>query len=321
MIDRAVDRETGDASGPTVAVTGGTGFVGSHLRVALRENPVVLLGRREPGLGENERWVRMDMAEQIPPGTLDGCEELCHLAYAVNEGGENVLYNQHLLDAVNAQPKIRRVILISTTSVYGASDARVVDEMIPCRPEGDYEKTKLACETVWREGLRRDCDLIVLRPSQVIGPGGKGLLNLIRDALHRPVVAAIKRSLLYHRPLHLVAVRNVVAAIRFCLNGPPKGARETYIVSDGRQSYAAVQDTVRSIVGRRPLPGFAMPRWTLPFLGALLRRRFIPEQKFSSRKLREAGFEDEVSLFDEVKRLVQSVEKAGDRNLMHNSSS
>lgn len=320
MTGKVSNHEVGDAAGPTIAVTGGTGFVGSHLRAALHESPVVLLGRKEPGLAENERWVRMDMAEPIPPGTLDGCDELCHLAYAADRGGENVLYNRRLLDVVNAQPNVRRVILVSTTSVYGASDARLIDERTPCRPEGEYERTKLACETVWREGLRRGCDLIVLRPSQVVGPGGKGLLTLIRDALHRPVVAAIKRSLLYHRPLHLVAVRNVVAAIRFCLNGPPKGARETYVVSDGRQSYAAVQDTVRSIVGRRPLPGFAMPRWTLPLLGALLRRRFVPEQSFSSRKLREAGFEDEVSLFDEVERLVRSVEKDGDRDLRHNSS-
>lgn len=318
MTGRVSNREFGSAGGSTVAVTGGTGFVGSHLRAALHENPVVLLGRKEPGIGGNERWLHMDLAGPIPPRVLDHCDELCHLAYAANEGGENVLYNQRLLEAVNAQPSIRRVILVSTASVYGASGASLIDEGTPCRPEGDYARTKLACEEVWREGLRQGCDLIVLRPTQVIGPGGKGLLTLIRDALHRPVVAAVRRSLLYHRPIHCVAVRNVVAAVRFCLARPSSRARETYVVSDDHQpesvSYAAMQDAVRTIAGRPPLPGFAAPRWTLPLLGALVRRTLDPEERFSSRKLHEAGFKDEVTLLDEVERLVQSVEKIGDQN-------
>jgi nucleoside-diphosphate-sugar epimerase len=309
--DEATHRGAEGSSGPTVAVTGGTGFVGSHLRAALHGTPVVLLGRREPGLMGNERWLRMDLAKPILPGGLDRTDVLCHLAYAMKDGRENVLHNRRLLDAVNANPNIRRVVLISSTSVYGASDAQLVDEESPCNPVGEYAETKLACETVWLEGLREDCGLTVLRPTEVVGPGGRGLLPLIRDALHRPVVAAVKRSLLYHRPLHYVAVSNVVAAVLFCLGRTRKAAREVYVVSDDHQpenrSYAVMQDAVRRIAGRRALPGVAMPRRVLPVLGKVTGRPLYPGQIFSSRRLHAAGFEDAAPLVEEVERLVRSV--------------
>jgi len=315
MRDGAVHCETSDAASFTVAVTGGTGFVGSHLRAALREAPLVLLGRGEPELLGNERWVRMDMAEPISGGGLDRVDALCHLAYAMQDGRRNVFYNRRLLDAVNVHPSVRRVVMVSSTSVYGASEVRLVDEESPCRPVGEYAETKLACEAVWREGLREDCELVVLRPTEVIGPGGRGLLTLIRDALNRPAVASIKRSLFYHRRLHYVAVSNVVAAILFCLRRPQGSPREVYVVSDDHQpensSYAVMQDAVRRIVGRRALPGVAVPRRALPVAGALTGKPLGREQIFFARKLRAAGFRDEVPLLEEVERLVRSVGGAG----------
>jgi nucleoside-diphosphate-sugar epimerase len=247
-----------------VLLTGGTGFVGGHLRAALRERPVTLLGREEPELQANEQWVYADLAEPVEPEKLSSGKVLYHLAYSMPDGCRNVAYNRRLLDAVNACPRIERVVLMSTTSVYGANGSPVVDEDSLCNPAGEYAETKLACEMVWRDGLREDCALTVLRSSEVIRPGGKGLRTLIRDALDRPLVGTIKRCALYHRPLHYVAVNNAAAAVLFCLQRRQGSARETFVVSDDHQPenecYAAMQDTVRTVSGQRPLPGAAMPR-------------------------------------------------------------
>ena len=157
---------------------------------------------------------------------------LCHLAYSRQAETENIVYNRHLLDAVNSCMDIEQVILLSSISVYGANASPVVDEESYCYPVGTYAQTKLACEVLWREGLRDSCKLTVLRPTEIIGVGGSGMRSLIRDALERPLIGAIKRSMLHYRSLHYIAVGNVVAAIIFCLRRVQASAQETFIISE-----------------------------------------------------------------------------------------
>lgn len=54
-----------------VLLTGGTGFVGNHLRSAMEE-PVVLLGRERPDLLPKERWLHVDLSEPVAPEKLAG---------------------------------------------------------------------------------------------------------------------------------------------------------------------------------------------------------------------------------------------------------
>jgi nucleoside-diphosphate-sugar epimerase len=255
----------------------------------------------------------LDLSEPVEPEILADGEVLCHLAYSLEARNANVEHNRHLLQAVNSRPNIRRVVLLSSTSVYGVITEPVVDEETPCNPVGKYATSKLACEMLWRKGLREDCSLTVLRPSEIIGPGGKGLLPLIQDALERTLLGTIKRSVLYHRPLHYVAVRNVVSAIRFWLEHPlsTPAQREIYIVSDDHQpenrNYAAMQDAVRKLSGKPPLPGVAMPRPLLQILGRITGRPLGSTRVYSSRKIRNAGFVDAVPLIDEVRRVAQNL--------------
>lgn len=293
----------------SVLMTGGTGFVGERLRQAVRETPITLLSRQMITLFANENRRYLDMAEYIEPEKLDGGDILCHLAYSMPVGRNNIIYNRNLLEAVNASPNVKRVILMSSVSVYGRNYSLTIDEESSCYPVGEYPETKLACETVWREELREDCELTVLRPTEVIGVGGKGLLTMVHDALERPLIGAIKRSVLYHRSLHYVAVSNVVAAILFCLQRSQNSLHETFIVSDDTQpenrSYAAMQDLVRKLSGEQPLPGLALPRPLLQLVGRVTRRPLGLDQVFDDSKIQATGFERPVSLGDEVAHLVQ----------------
>lgn len=290
-------------------LTGGTGFVGGHLRTALQK-PVILIGRKKPELLPNEEWRRLDMQEPAPPEKLAGGEVLCHLAYSMQAGKRNVAYNHHLLEAVNVNRSVRRVVLMSSVSVYGRNDSPIINEESPCYPVGEYPETKLACEMVWREGLREDCELTVLRPATVVGLGGEGLLSLIESALDEPLIGTIKRSILYRHSVHYVGVSNVVSTVIFCLRRPQDSARETFLVSDDRypenESYATMQDSVRKLSGKRPLPGPPMPGWLVGALAKVTHRPLGVKQIFDSRKIHDAGFRDATSLADEVRSLVEA---------------
>jgi len=300
---------------PAVAVTGGSGFIGRHLRPVLAGRPVWLLGRSEPDLAAGEGWLPVDLAEPVSLAGLPDGTILCHLAWSHASGPANVRHNQHLLDAVNACPGVARVVVLSTVSVYGLRATGHLDEASPCRPDSKYARTKLACELLWREKLRDDLPLTVLRPSTVVGPGGLGLLPLARDALHRPAVGVLKKSLRRDHSVNFVAVSNVVAAISFVLDRPPREHRECYIVAEDHRpenaGYAAMQDVVRRIAGRRPLPGVPVPDWAVRGLAAATGRPLRVRRTFSSEALRSAGYTDAVPLLDEVRRVVAAVEWQG----------
>ena len=297
-----------------VALTGGTGFVGRHLRPALAGRPVWLLGRTPTELAPGERWLPLDLAG---PVSLDGLPDgsvLCHLAYAAAAGPANIGYTRRLLDAVNACPGVARVIVLSSVSVYGHWATGRIDEATPCRPDTEYARTKLACERLWRERLRDGLPLTVLRPSTVVGRGGPGLAALVRDALHRPASGILKKSLRRDHSVSFVAVSNVVAAVSFLLDRPGS-PRECYIVAEDHQpenaGYAAMQDAVRRIAGRAPLPSVPVPGWAVRPLAAATGRPLRVRRTFSSEALRSIGYADAVPLLDEVRRAVVGAEGPG----------
>lgn len=295
-----------------VLLTGGTGFIGRYLRQVLRQQPVLLLGRDRPSLRENERWARVDLSRPVASEELADGEVLCHMAYSMSDHRKNLVYNRHLIEAINSCPNIEKVVLVSSLSVYSGTLLPIVDEESPCNPVGEYAETKLACETMWREGLREDCTLIVVRPGAVVGPGGEGLRTLVRDALHRPAIGALKRSILYDHSVHYVAVSNVAAALCFCLCDPRAASHDTYIVSDDHypenRSYAAVQDLVRSLSGCPPLPRLPVPRCAVKGLGKMVGINLGLKRVFSSARIHEVGFEDVVPLQEEIRRVVESLE-------------
>lgn len=234
------------------------------------------------------------------------------MAYSMSDHAKNLIYNQNLIEAVNSCSNIEKVVLVSSLSVYNGTLLPVVDEESPCNSIGEYAETKLACERMWREDLRGGCTLIVVRPGAVVGPGGEGLVTLVRDALHRPTIGVVKRSILYKHSVHYVAVSNVAAALGFCLYDPRATLHGTYIVSDDHypenRSYATIQDLVREISGRSPLPRLPVPRPAIKALGKAVGINLGLRRVFSSNRIHEVGFEDAVPLREEIRRIVKSLE-------------
>src|SRR6185312_1779779 len=74
-----------------------------------------------------------------------------------------------------AARKVRRLVHVSTVSVYGAVRGEHVDEGTPCAPRTPYELEKHAAEEILERHARGRFELVILRPTAVFGPGGRNL--------------------------------------------------------------------------------------------------------------------------------------------------
>lgn len=177
----------------TVLVTGGTGFVGSHLLAILRARgiPVRALVRspdRAAGLGlEGVEWVSGDLTSlgRITEAARD-VTHIYHLAAltAARSEAEFMAVNREgtarLLEAAAASGASPRFIMVSSLAAAGPSrpGEPLVDPSVE-RPVTAYGRSKAAAERTVREG---PLPWTILRPGAVYGPRDRELLRVFNLA-------------------------------------------------------------------------------------------------------------------------------------------
>jgi UDP-glucose 4-epimerase len=197
-----------------VLVTGGAGFVGSHVAEALirRGHEVTVLDDLSGGFGEHvprqARFVRGDVADAALVNDVFAAsrfDHVFHLAAYAAEGlshfirrfnyTNNVLGSVTLLNA-SVNHGVRTFIFTSSIAVYGASPVLPVTEDVRPAPEDPYGIAKYAVELDLRSahdlfGL----DFVVFRPHNVYGPRQN-----IADP-YRNVAGIFMNQLLQGRPM------------------------------------------------------------------------------------------------------------------------
>ena len=191
-----------------IAITGGAGFIGSHVVDALLAagHRVTVLDQRPPHRSD-AGWQPVDILD-VPAMTdaLRGKDFVYHLAavadvndvYAdpVNAVNLNVTGTAAVLEAAR-RAEAGRVILASTVWVYSSTEPQEVDETTPFILDTDrhlYSSTKIAAELLARDYLSLyQRPFTVLRYGIPYGPR-------MRDAL---VICAFIRRALAGEPLIL----------------------------------------------------------------------------------------------------------------------
>jgi UDP-glucose 4-epimerase len=174
----------------TVLVTGGGGFIGSHLvaRLLREGHPVRVLdnfasGRREnllPVLSEIELIEGDIQSYERAHNAVRGCHLVFHLAALpsiprsiqdpLTSHASNVIGTLNVLLAARDEG-VRRVVFASSSSVYGANTELPKREDMPALPIAPYAVAKLAAENYCRAfhevyGL----ETVALRYFNVFGP-------------------------------------------------------------------------------------------------------------------------------------------------------
>ncbi len=176
-----------------ILVTGGAGFIGSHVVEELvdRGHDVVVLDNFSVGREENLREVRDDIeivrADVTDPRAVERTfreyrpEAVIHLAAQVNvrysmespfvDARINALGTLNLVSLAAEHDVERFVYASSGGAVYGEPEYLPVDEKHPTRPISNYGVSKLAGEYYVRVYAERDgFEYVILRYANVYGP-------------------------------------------------------------------------------------------------------------------------------------------------------
>lgn len=177
----------------SVLITGGAGYIGSHMVHALTdrgEHPVVLdnLCTGVRGLvAEEATFVEGDVADiRLVRETIQDLEieAVIHFAgsVVVPESVENPLFyyanntaaSRNLIEACVAEG-VQNFVFSSTAAVYGTPETMPVSEDAPTKPINPYGRSKLMTEWMLRDTAEaHDFRYAALRYFNVAGADGKG---------------------------------------------------------------------------------------------------------------------------------------------------
>jgi nucleoside-diphosphate-sugar epimerase len=240
-----------------IAITGGTGFVGSHLiELALAEgHQVRALTRRpqEPQTGVT--WIEgaLDTIASLD-ALCEGSDAVIHVAGVINGSAQefyqgNVVGTQNMLAAAT-NAGIGRFVHISSLSAR--------------EPElSAYGRSKLESEA---PVIAAAMDWTIIRPAAIYGPRDRLLLDLFRFA---------RRGVLPLPPggqMSVIHVRDLCRLMLACLSSD-LGHGRTFEPDDGREGGWGTVEFARALgraVNRRVLP-LPLPK-TLLLIGARIDR-------------------------------------------------
>jgi UDP-glucose 4-epimerase len=301
--------------GSDVLVTGGAGFIGSHLvdrlvelgaRVTVLDN--LSFGRRE-NVNPAARLLEHDVTDysQVKED-VRGKELVIHLAASATTkessmGWKDPLYDYrvnalgtlHLLGAAAELADRPRIVYASTAAVYGVPECVPVDESHATRPISPYGVSKLAgekyCYAYWHEHA---LDVVTVRIFNTYGPRQTryvmfDLLTKLRACPERLEVLGDGEQVRDYSYVSDTVDGLLIAAQR--------GAAGTVLnLASGRPV------VIRELVGR-VLKTAGLDGTTEVCYTGHTWRGDIPRLLGDSTKLRELGFKPRVSLEEGLRRL------------------
>jgi nucleoside-diphosphate-sugar epimerase len=268
-----------------VLVTGGAGFIGSHLTGSLASAGETVRVMDNFSTGRRGNLAGLDGALEVIEGDIRqrrcvaaavrGAEVVYHLAalpsvarsvadprasHEVNvEGTLNIL-----LAAIDAG--VRRVVYASSSSVYGDTPTMPKHEDMPVAPRSPYAAAKLAGEAYCRAISQvLPLETVSLRLFNVFGP------RQDPSSQYAAVVPRFVTRMLVGKPAEITSdgcqtrdftyVANVVEACRLAATAGPEAVGEAMNIGCGdRISVLDLVELINGLLGRRVEPVFTAAR-------------------------------------------------------------
>ena len=225
-------------------VTGGTGFIGSHVVDLLLENghAVKLLSRRqdipESWKGKNISVVQGDLRD---PGTvvdaMKGMDVVFHIGEVRNTTAGNAAMNVELVERMIMALKpagVKRLVFVSSLSVAGIPVAIPATEDTPASQvlRDQYTEYKRKAEEIIHQSVG-GVEHVIVRPGVVYGPRSRHLGSLV-DVIRRFGPLGLPFIGQGTNLMPLIHVQDLARAV-FLAGTVPGAANHTLNITDGER--------------------------------------------------------------------------------------
>ena len=225
-------------------VTGGTGFIGSHVVDLLLENGhsvTLLLRRPSVPAAWNGRDVTVAQGDLREPGpvidAMKGADVVFHIGEVRSTTAGNAAVNVELVKRMVmalGPSEVKRLVFVSSISVAGIPLAIPANEDTPALQDlrDQYTEYKRKAEELIRQSPS-GVEHVIVRPGVVYGPGSRRLGSMI-DAIRRfgplglPFIGAGTNL------LPLIHMKDLARAV-YLAGTVPSAANQTLNITDGER--------------------------------------------------------------------------------------
>lgn len=257
-------------------VTGGTGFIGSHLVDTLIRNEEYTEIRCL--VRNNEKWLQGKPFTKIK-GDLDDLgvlrkavgdvDVVFHLAGVVSAPTyrefehANVDATENLV-RIAQKEGVKKIIILSSLAAAGPSQGRPVTEEDPMNPVSMYGKSKKQMEELVHQIASEDSSITILRPPAVYGPREDQIYSFFKMVSKRicPIVGDGQRP-----KISMVYVADVVNGILKAAEQKKPGVTTYFISGKKIHTWNEIRGTTTKVLGKKSIPIYIKPKFVKKIAG------------------------------------------------------
>lgn len=289
-------------------VTGGTGFIGSHLVEALQQR----------GYGEvrclvrtKRKWlegldivpVQGDLTDvEALREAVRGVDYVYHLA-GITRAREWVAYEQANVSAPltllrlvrEVNPTIKKVMITSSLAAVGPSETGIADEETPLNPISRYGRSKAEMEKALAAPINggvsflRKLPVVIIRPPAVYGPREADIFTFFKSVNTGfcPMIGNGREP-----ELSLVHVRDLVRGMIDAAEAEVTAGETYFLGSDTYYSWQQIKEATTAALGKNALT-LHVPRGLVGTVGAVVETiskvfgRYPPLNREKAREILE----------------------------------
>lgn len=253
-----------------IVLIGASGFIGRHLlgEPRLAGERIRCLARTTAALADTGAHVEVIEADMRDEAQLDRWLEpgaiVVNLAFDRCAPHSDNVTAARSLARTCTRAQVGRLVHLSTAAVTGVNRDEWIDEASRCQPVTPYETTKLAIEDELHNEIR-GTELVIVRPTAVFGPGGQNLVKLAGETAEgRTLPRYLRASLQGSRPMNLVSVQTVCAAIAHLAKRTGRYENDVFIVSEDEARANNYRDVERALMAAFGQKDYRWPPLRLP---------------------------------------------------------